>query len=257
MPTGERSWFQLTLDNGLHCVTTAWLELGKNAPIGQEFELTVFDELDFSLTLQTKLDRPQSQASQISQVSSLSSPTKKAQKTSALSRFLSSPKKRREAEKRQQEEEARAEAQRQQELEAQRASREPTAWDLLHDLVGPDGSFARAIVSLEEHEENAFGRSFTVDVPCFNNWAAEDWSNMASTRSKHGGIQRKPPYKIGDLELQLLYIPKPRGIKDEDMPQSMSACIRQLKEARAGATREWEGHLSQQGGDCPVSLMSA
>ena len=36
------------------------------------------------------------------------------------------------------------------------------------------------------------------------------------------------------------------------MPKSMNACIRELKEAEAAATKKWEGHLSQQGGDCPV-----
>ena len=39
LPQGQQTYFCLTLDNGLHCVTTSWLELGKNAPIGQEFEL--------------------------------------------------------------------------------------------------------------------------------------------------------------------------------------------------------------------------
>jgi hypothetical protein len=39
LPQGQPTYFCLTLDNGLHCVTTSWLELGKNAPIGQEFEL--------------------------------------------------------------------------------------------------------------------------------------------------------------------------------------------------------------------------
>lgn len=39
LPQREPTWFCLTLDNGLHCVTTSWLELAKNAPIGQEFEL--------------------------------------------------------------------------------------------------------------------------------------------------------------------------------------------------------------------------
>ena len=39
LPQGEPTYFCMTLDNGLHCVTTSWLELGKNAPIGQEFEL--------------------------------------------------------------------------------------------------------------------------------------------------------------------------------------------------------------------------
>ncbi|CRK23727.1 hypothetical protein BN1708_018055, partial [Verticillium longisporum] len=47
IPRNERSWFSLTLDNGVHCVTTAWLELARNAPIGQEFELVVPNDLEF------------------------------------------------------------------------------------------------------------------------------------------------------------------------------------------------------------------
>lgn len=238
-------------------MTTAWLELGKSAPIGQEFELTVFDDLDFSLTLQTKLERPTSQSSTVSTGSGFGSPTKsKTSKTSAISRLLSSPKKRREQEKKQQEEEALAARQRQQELEAERAQSQPSAWDLLRNLVGPDGSFARAIVSLEDHEQQAFGRPYTVDVPCYNNWATEDSMTACSTKSKHGGVQRKPPYKIGNLTVQMLYIPKPKGVADEEMPQSMSACVKQLKEAEAHVDRQFEGHLSQQGGDCPVSIQT-
>lgn len=228
------------------------MELGRNAQIGQEFELTVFDELDFSLTLQTKLERPTSQASSVSQASSFESPKKKESKQFAFSRLLATPKKRREAERRQQEEQAELARQRQREIEAERANQPPSAWDLLHNLVGPDGSFARGIVSLDDYEEKAFGRPITTDVPCFNNWAVED--SFCSTKSKHGGVQRKPPYQVGNLTLQLLYIPKPKGVKDDDMPQSMSACVKQLKEAETNVTRQFEGHLSQQGGDCPVRL---
>jgi hypothetical protein len=65
--------------------------------------------------------------------------------------------------------------------------------------------------------------------------------------------QRRPPYKIGKLELQLLFVPKPKGSKDEDMPKSMNACIREMRDAESLAARSWEGFLSQQGGDCPVS----
>lgn len=255
MNQDERSWFQLTLDNGLHCVTTAWLELGRNAPIGQEFELTVFEELDFSLTLHTKLERPQSQSSDTGRTSNAftaTSPSKaKPQKASALGRIFGSPKKRLEAERKRQEEEAQAALQRKQDFEAQRLAKEPSSWELLHCLVGSDGSFARAIVNLEDYENKAFGRPYTALVPAFNSWATENSSS--STRSKHGGVQRKPPYKIGNLELQLLYVPKPAGATDAEMPQSMSACAKQLKEAEANATRQHEGFLSQQGGDCPVS----
>ena len=42
----------------MHCVTTAWLELARNAPIGQEFELVVPNDLEFQLTLNVKLEKP-------------------------------------------------------------------------------------------------------------------------------------------------------------------------------------------------------
>jgi hypothetical protein len=72
-------------------------------------------------------------------------------------------------------------------------------------------------------------------------------------KSKRGGVVRRPPYRVGKLTLQLLYVPKPKGAKDDDMPKSMNACIRELKEAEEVKDTNWEGPLSQQGGDCPVS----
>lgn len=238
----------MTLDNGLHCVTTSWSELGKTAPIGQEFELVVFDDLEFQLLLQTRLERPKSAAGSVQSCASSTT----AKKASAFSRLFTSPKKRREEEKKRQDEEVRLAEERRREMEAQRASRQPTAWDLQNELVGPDGSFARSYVALSEHEQECYGRPFTVDIPAWNEWAVEGMA--ASTRSKMGGIQRKPPYRIGNIELQLMYIPRPRMATDEDMPKSMSAAIRSLKETEATVTRQFEGHMSQQGGDCPVSL---
>ncbi|KAI9762244.1 MAG: RNA helicase [Chaenotheca gracillima] len=251
LPKNERTWFRLTLDNGVHCVTTAWLELGKTAPIGQEFELVVLDELEFTLTLETKLEPPKHQAP-IPLQSAPSSPQKK----STFSRVFGSPKKRKELEKKQQEDD-RAARQRQQDAHAKRLSTQPTAWDLLHNLVAQgekgveDGTFARAYVSLKEHEGRAFGRPYSVDVACFNEWATEPNPTNNSLKTKQGGVQRRAPYRIGKLDLQLLYIPKPKGATDDDMPKSLNACVRQLKEAETSANRKWEGCLSQQGGDCP------
>ena len=247
---GERSFFALTLDNGLHCVTTAWLELGKTAPIGQEFELVVLNELEFQLTLQTKIEEPK-----VKPVAE--SPTKSTSpsKPSTFSRVFASPRKRKELEMKRQEEAQLAERQKQQ---ANKRPVQPTAWDLLHNLVAKDGSFARSYVCLKDHEDSAYGKPYTVDIPCFNEWATEEAHNMSSVKSKrsvlNGGVQRKAPYRIGKLELQLLFVPKPKDAKDEDMPKSMNACIRELREAESAAPKKWEGHLSQQGGDCPVSL---
>lgn len=233
-------------------MTTAWLELGKFAPIGQEFELVVLNELEFQLTLQTKLEEPKPKAPP-------PSPTKSAkpQKSSTFSRVFTSPRKRKELELRQQEEAQRAAKQKQMDSQASKLSAEPCAWDLLHNLVAKDGSFARSYVCLKDHESQAYGKPFTVDVPCFNEWAMEESRAIGSARSGRGftaaTMQRKAPYNVGKLELQLLFVPKPTGSHDDDMPKSMNACIRELQEAETKREKSWEGHLSQQGGDCPVS----
>jgi hypothetical protein len=249
---GQRSYFALTLDNGLHCVTTSWLELGKSAPIGQEFELVVMADLEFQLTLQMKIeDPPRPQVTQ----TSAASPTKssKAPKSSAFSRVFASPKKRKELEMRQQ-----LEAEKHQKSQASVAAvQDPFA--ALRPLVARDGTFARAYVSLGDHEQSAFGRPYTVDVACFNEWAIDETTQSVkskkSSNSNVSGVQKRPPYQVGNLELQLLYVPRPRGAKDDAMPKSMNACVRELREAENTAARTWEGFLSQQGGDCPVSSL--
>lgn len=221
------------------------------APIGQEFELVVLNDLEFQLTLATKLEEPKSVKPIVE------SPTKVPKlKQSTFSRVFASPKKRKELELKQQEEAQRVARQKQ--LEAEAAKRkQPSAWDLLHNLVNKDGSFARAYISLKDHETRAYGRPYTVDIPCFNEWAVEEGRTVGSSksgRSMLNGVQRKAPYKIGKLELQLLYVPKPKEATDEDMPKSMNACVRELQDAERTSQQSWEGHLSQQGGDCPVSL---
>ncbi|KAK0118689.1 Bud site selection protein bud4 [Cadophora gregata] len=248
LPKNEQTWFSLTLDNGVHCVTTAWLELGRNAPIGQEFELVVPSELEFQLTLNAKLVKPP--PSRVTE-----SPTKmhKAQKPSTFSRVFASPKKRKELEMRQKEEEQRVAQQNQREAQAKRMSVQPTAWDLLSPLAAEDGSFGRSYVCLKDHESRCYGRPYVVDVACFNEWATEEASHRSSVMSKRGNtsVQRRAPYKVAKLELQLLFVPKPKGAADEDMPKSMNSCIREMKEAETAQARNFEGHLSQQGGDCP------
>ncbi|KAF8540863.1 hypothetical protein BDD12DRAFT_733632, partial [Trichophaea hybrida] len=188
LPQGQPTYFCLTLDNGLHCVTTSWLELGKNAPIGQEFELVVLNELEFQLTLQTKN----------AATTSTSATATPATATAAIARGSPS------------------------------------------DGMGFD------------FESRAYGRPLTTDIHCFNEWAV-DTASIKSKKGMQAGLQpaRKAPYKIGKLEVQLLFVPKPRSASDKDLPKSMNTAIRELREAESIMGREWEGNLSQQGGDCP------
>lgn len=234
-------------------MTTAWLELARNAPIGQEFELVVPNDLEFQLTLNVKLEKPAPQKI-------VQSPTKLSRpKTSTFSRVFASPKKRKEMEMRMREEEERL-AREQQEANARMRSRQqPTAWDLLSPLAADDGSFARSYISLKEHESKCFGRPYVVDIACFNEWAVEEAGFASSVKSKRGNtgqVVRRAPYKIGKLELQLLFVPRPRGCSDDDMPKSMNSCIREMRAAEERLSRNWEGPLSQQGGDCPVSNLN-
>ncbi|KAK7225755.1 hypothetical protein V2G26_013758 [Clonostachys chloroleuca] len=247
IPKNERSWFSLTLDNGVHCVTTAWLELARNAPIGQEFELVVPNDLEFQLTLNVKLEKPTAPIKLNPTTTKTAKP-----KTSTFSRVFASPKKRKELEIRQREEEER-QAQQQRDAQARQRNAAPTAYELLSPLAAEDGSFARSYVCLKEHENRCYGRPYMAEIACFNEWATEEPAFASSVKSKRGNtaVVRRAPYKIGKLELQLLFVPRPKNTTDEDMPKSMNACIRELKAAEERLSRNWEGHLSQQGGDCP------
>ena len=248
-------------------MTTANLELGQSAPIGQEFELVVLTDLEFQLTLTTKLPpAPRPQQAAPPPLPMPSSPTKSAKSGSVFSRLLSSPKKRAERERKEREE-AEVEDRRRREAaerERKRTSVKPTPWDMMRELVdAKTGSFARAYVSLKSHEAQCFGRPLIVDVPCFNEWALEKDANVVSSvRSKRtngnrafgsaDGAVRRPPHVVGNLELQLLFVPKPKIAGDDDMPKSMSSAIREMKAAEQVKESFWEGCLSQQGGDCPV-----
>ena len=61
---------------------------------------------------------------------------------------------------------------------------------------------------------------------------------------------RKRPYLIGKIECQLLFVPSLNPM--EELPKSMSAAIREMKNAEWFSQLLWEGYLSQQGGDCQV-----
>lgn len=247
IPRTERTWFSLTLDNGVHCVTTAWLELARNAPIGQEFELLVPNELEFQLTLNVKLEKP------VAKKVIAQAPVKSVRpKQSTFSRVFASPKKRKEMELRMKEEDERA-AREHMEAQTKLRNAPPSAYDLLSPIVAEDGSFARAYVCLKEHESRCYGRPGIVDITCFNEWATEEAGFANSVKSKRGNmaVVRRAPYKIGKLELQLLFVPRPKGISNDDMPKSMNSCIREMKAAEERQSQNWEGHLSQQGGDCP------
>ncbi|OLL24427.1 hypothetical protein NEOLI_003543 [Neolecta irregularis DAH-3] len=175
------------------------------------------DDLEFMLTLQVKVEK---------QPVLPISPSKSKQ--SAFSRVFSSPKKT----KKLQEQEAAA-------IQHQQP---------LHGIVGNDGSFARVYVSLDTYKDSAFGRPYSTEVTLMNEWATDVEIQYGCKPKLPLKITRRRPYKIGKLDLQMLYMPP--APRKTPPPRSLAACIKEMQ------TTEWysqllcEGHLSQQGGDC-------
>ena len=174
----------------------------------------VLNDLEFQLTLQTKLEKPPPKA-----VAAPPTPPPQPQKMpkpkSTFSRVFISPKKRKELERQQREQQLLQQQQAQAQAQAQAQKAQPeeplSAWELLNGLVARDGSFARSYVCLKDFEQKAYGRPFITEINCFNEWAIEP----GSLKTKRGNNPvRRPPYRIGKLEVQMLFVPKPPGMTD-------------------------------------------
>ncbi|KAK9320265.1 cell division protein anillin-domain-containing protein [Lipomyces orientalis] len=190
------AYFTLTLDNGIHCVTTAYMNLTRNAPIYQEFELIVGSDLEFILTLKAKISRP------ATPVSRSPSPKKKESRF-GIDKLFSSPKRRTQVESVPQ--------------------HGPRALD---NILGSDGSFARSYVSFSQIEREIYLTSKILEVPCYNEWATE----IDASRSRKAQRMPTAPYPIGKIVLQLLYYPKTH--RNQEIPRSLNACLRELKNVR-------------------------
>ncbi len=123
----------------------------------------------------------------------------------------------------------------------------------LGGIIGRDGSFSRSYIALKTYENAAYGRQFTTDIACLNEWALESGAMGMRGRAEMQRM-RKRPYLIGKIECQLLFVPSLNPM--EELPKSMSAAIREMKNAEWFSQLLWEGYLSQQGGDCQVPLHS-
>jgi hypothetical protein len=120
----------------------------------------------------------------------------------------------------------------------------------LGGIIGRDGSFSRSYIALKTYENAAYGRQFSTDVACLNEWALEQSAVVGNMRGREMQRIRKRPYLIGKIECQLLFVPSMNPV--EELPKSMSAAIREMKNAEWFSQLLWEGYLSQQGGDCQV-----
>lgn len=214
--------YSITLDNGVHCITTNYRALHKSSIVDEEFELSVDDQLEFILTLKAKWTKhvtvfrkpvpaPQREVRDYRSrtgLSKLFSPSSKKKEigTPSSPQTISSSSK---------------------ELP------KPDSWE---SLLSNDGYFGRAYIDFAQYEKEVYGKPMIFEISCFNEWA------------KTGGKTRGPPYSICRLQIQMMFVP--RVMATEVLPRSIQEATELLKRAKVQDVSCMEGFLSQLGGDC-------
>ncbi|CCJ30622.1 unnamed protein product [Pneumocystis jirovecii] len=117
--------------------------------------------------------------------------------------------------------------------------------DPLANSLSNNGSFGRSYVSLKMLKDNAYGRSYMTTIPCMN-----EWTKKVVAKGKNRQLLKVKPYIICQLKIMAFYVPfvpeQPKGT----LPKSMSACIKDIKNAEWICKLNYEGLLIQHGGDC-------
>lgn len=208
----HKAKFSLVLDNGIHCISTPNIDLDTNTSINQEFELTVGDSLEFILTLKAEYEY-EGEEKLVEVVEKY--PVKKKIFCGIFGHktvFRTCKK-----------------------VVSKIDKTDP--WD---KKMAQDGSFARAYVDFSQYEPLITGKACNFDITCFNEWEVIDAGS--------GKSRKKQPYRIGKLELQMLYVP--RSKENEIFPPSIQLAYEAVKEYQKQMFVNYEGFLSQEGGDC-------
>jgi hypothetical protein len=211
--------FNVTLDNGVHCISTPFKPLRRTATVEEEFELTVSkDGLEFILTFKAKYSKhiPRKAVPPPQVI------PEKGEPKHGLSKIFGSKKR-----------------------TGSSASPAPpiqtpsdvARLDSWHNVVATDGSFGRCYINFSQYEKDIYGRAATFEVTCFNEWATNGVSRT-----------RRDPYKIGKVKIQMMFLPRVK--KTDSLPRSIHEALEVLDRYRQGKPASIEGHLSQLGGDC-------
>ncbi|KAA8917423.1 hypothetical protein TRICI_000446 [Trichomonascus ciferrii] len=227
--------FQLTLDNGIQCVTTYPLSMSSDyTSIDQEFELVVAEDLKLMLTLtghkqekkkEPEPSKPSSPATTTTAESSTTSlpstarPSSPNKKKSMFNLFTSPKKKKQQLQNKQLAS-----------VSSPKLAAQPDQ-DPWEKAKGPKGEFARCYVIESQVEKEIYGQARTFALPCFAEWDSKK-------------------YRIATLQVVMMYIPK--VYKQEPLPPSLSSCQKVINKALHEDSKivSLSGFLSQEGGDC-------
>lgn len=130
----------LTMDNGIHCITTPYESLRRSTRLDQEFELTVEKDLEFILTLRTRWKK---KAAPVVERRPSNSSMSTKNKLGKLFGKKSDPR-----------------------LNAG----PPAPVDAWDSLTAKDGSFGRSYIAFAQYEQEIYGKPGVFEVNCFNEW---------------------------------------------------------------------------------------
>lgn len=203
--------FNITLDNGVHCVKTPEYstEGAASIPIGKEFELTVTNSLQFILTLKATYEKPKGTLVEVKE-------RRVVQSRKKLGRLFGS-----------------------REVITTTRFVPKEAEDSWKNLFANDGLFARCYVDLEQYLNQVTGTAKNFNLTCFNEWATVGDGSLLELRA---------PYSIAQLEVKMLYVPRTEAY--EILPLSIKSAYECLDDLRKECVSELEGYLHQEGGDC-------
>lgn len=202
--------FSITLDNGVHCIKTPNYNLDSlDVLIGKEFELTVGRSLEFILTMKAIYDKPKGTLVEVHE-------KKVVKSRNRISRLFGSK-----------------------EIITTTKYVPQEVKDPWQNKFAGDGSFARCYVDLEQYELQITGIARNFNISCFNEW---------ETATIGGKVTQRNPYKIAQLEVKMLFVPKSEPY--EILPTSIKSAYESLDELRTESHLIVEGYMHQDGGDC-------
>lgn len=210
----QNSEISMILDNGVHCVKTSNYKMDSHdVQFNKEFELIVGDSLEFILTMKAKYNKPKDVYAEKKE--------KKVMKSkNRLSRLFGSK----------------------YVVTTTRYVPQKTE-DPWKNRVATDGSFARCYVDLSQYENKITGNVCSFDITCFNEWDS-------TTGSKTNFSGKRGPYKVGSLEVKMLFIPRTEST--EILPSSIKSAHRSICDLQQEVKLNAEGYLHQEGGDCEI-----
>lgn len=244
--------FSILLDNGIHCISTPKVPLLQSSKIDQEFELTVGggnaigastdcpSSLEFILTC--KIDFENGYKYHDSSAKNDSNKELVENKLIEITESLPIKKKRWGGllgSKTIYKTRKRIISSNEQGNKSEKIDTKQDPWS---QLTAKDGSFARSYIDFDQYEPIITGKACNFDVTCFNEW------EIVQDDHENGGTSKRKFYRIGKLEVQMLFIP--RSKHNEIFPPSISVAFHSMEQYQLQLSVKHEGYLLQYGGDC-------